>query len=163
MFFIVSQFSWDSQQARERATSGRNKKILNESILFLWWKSDIIKFEFKTKYLGSLCHCARENSLNFFYYISMNPITHLIFFLFLEFCDTRVIERQYLSSHVCDWCWLRVNNLSHLSSIKSTYWPERIVKRGRVAKKLCYDFLSFSAPPAFLMFNQSQYSAGLRV
>ena len=47
----LSQLNWDSQQDRDRATSGCNKKKeLNQTnlILILWGRYCIIKFEFKT-------------------------------------------------------------------------------------------------------------------
>ena len=41
--------NWDSQQGRDRATSGSNNKKFNWAniILILWGKSGIVKFEFK--------------------------------------------------------------------------------------------------------------------
>ena len=41
--------NWDSQQGRDRETSGRKKKRfqLGQSYSILWGKSGIIKFEFK--------------------------------------------------------------------------------------------------------------------
>ena len=46
----IAQFCWDSQQGRELAKSGSNKKKFNSTdlILMLIGKSGIIKFEFQT-------------------------------------------------------------------------------------------------------------------
>jgi hypothetical protein len=45
----IAFLNWDSQQDRDLATSGRNKKNFNWAnlILMLWGKSGVIKFEFK--------------------------------------------------------------------------------------------------------------------
>jgi hypothetical protein len=45
----LEKLNWDSQQGRDLATSGRNKKnfIWADLIFILWGKSGIIKFEFK--------------------------------------------------------------------------------------------------------------------
>ena len=46
--FSLEKFSWDSQQDRDRATSGSNKiKFQSGQSYSLWGKSGIIKFEFK--------------------------------------------------------------------------------------------------------------------
>ena len=46
---LEKKLNWDSQQSRDRATSGCNKKNFNLSnlILIFWGKSGIIKLEFK--------------------------------------------------------------------------------------------------------------------
>ena len=46
----LEKLNWDSQQGRDLAMSGRNKKKFNQAnlILMLWGKSGIIKFELKT-------------------------------------------------------------------------------------------------------------------
>ena len=39
---LLSQFSWDSQQGRDRATSGRNNFFLIGPILFLYYEESLV-------------------------------------------------------------------------------------------------------------------------
>ena len=39
---VFAQFSWDSQQGKNRAMSGHNKKVLIGQILFLYYEERVV-------------------------------------------------------------------------------------------------------------------------
>ena len=53
------QFSWDSQQGRDRAMSGRNNFFLIGPILFLYYEESLVSSNLNSKLLRF--HCAHPN------------------------------------------------------------------------------------------------------
>ena len=62
----LSQFSWDSQQGRDRATSGRNKKNFNGPILFLYYEESLVSSNLNSKLFRF--HCVVRPNLGSCYF-----------------------------------------------------------------------------------------------
>ena len=72
---LTLQFSWDSQQGRNLATSGRNKKNSIGPILFLYYEESLVSSNLNSKLFRF--HCVRPNLHFYFRSVYVSKFLHI--------------------------------------------------------------------------------------